>query len=305
MDLCVIGGGAIGSIMALYGYRGGLTNIATLYRSRDSVTKINSQGGLSVIYGGKEFFIPVKALVSEDAFFKCDYLINAVKANDVWDTLPVMARLSEQGSPILMIQNGFGSYEIAESLLSDREVACGVVFIGAMREDSGKVIHNGGETVFAGINKGYPNKLLDLAFYMKRGGCDFRVVGDIGLYRWIKLALNAVVNPLTAISRGKNKVVLTKEGLEIARVILDEVVHVASKHGYVLDSDKLLKIIIRNVTVVAENYSSMVQDVMKRRRTEIDFINGYIARELGFRGINYILTKLVKLIEETYLEQSG
>ncbi|MEM4432868.1 MAG: 2-dehydropantoate 2-reductase [Desulfurococcaceae archaeon] len=304
-DICIVGGGAIGSIMALYAYRGGLDNIVVLYRSRSSVENVNSAGGLTVTYRGRDFFIPIHAMVSHEAYVKCDYLINSVKAIDVPDTIGVMSRLTEPGTPVLMVQNGFGSLELVESYLKDREVSCGVVFIGATRISACRVIHNGGETVFAGVRHTYPRGLFDLAFYMLRGGCDFRIVSDIDLYRWIKLALNAVVNPITAIVRGKNRVVLSKWGLELARIIIDEVVQAASKHGYTLDPDKLFKMVVRNVEAVAENYSSMYQDVINGRRTEIDFINGYVARELGFRGVNHILTLLVKLIEETYVDRFG
>jgi len=50
------------------------------------------------------------------------------------------------------------------------------------------------------------------------------------------------------------------------------------------------------------NYSSMAQDIINKRRTEIDFINGFISRTLNQRGINWVLTQLIHLIESTYLD---
>lgn len=297
-ELCVIGGGAIGAILTHYLYRGGLRDIAVFYRNSETVKVVNEEGGLKVVYGGREFFTPVEAYLLKDFNKQCLFIVNSVKAYDVPDTLPHIPRLACEDSLVLMVQNGFGSYELVEETYPHLNLACGVVFIGATRVGLNKVIHNGGETVFAGSKPNSLPKLLELSHIFRRGGCDFRVVGDVDHYRWVKLALNAVVNPLTAITRCRNKVVLMDEGVELAKLIVEEVVEAAAKHGYVLDYERLLKMVFRAVENVAENYSSMLQDVASRRVTEIDYINGFIAKTLGFRGVNYILTLLVKMIEK-------
>lgn len=298
-ELCVIGGGAVGSILTYYLYRGGLSDITVFYRTSESVKAVNEAGGLTVVYDGKEEFIPVEAGFLKDFNARCLYVINAVKAYDVADTLPHVPRIVDEGSLVLMVQNGFGSYELVLETYPHLNVACGVVFIGATRIGLNKVAHNGGETVFAGSRFQALSKLLELSTHFRRGGCDFRVVEDIEQYRWVKLALNAVVNPLTAISRCRNKVVLLREGVELAGLIVREVVEAAEKHGYSLDYERLLKMVFRAVESVSENYSSMLQDVASGRSTEVDYINGFVAEKLGYRGVNHILTLLVKMIEES------
>ncbi len=299
-ELCIVGGGSIGGLLAYYAYRGGVENIVVYYRSRESVEKISSSGGLTIIYGGREYFVPVKPRHYLEPLDKCRFIVNAVKAYDVPYTIDLMKKIVSRDTLITLIQNGFGSLEYVEKIFTINDVAGGVVFIGATRRDRDVIIHNGGETIFAGCRRGLCSNLYELSNIFRRGGCDFRIVGDIDFYRWIKLAVNAVINPLTGITGLKNRVILTSYGRELACMIIEELVEVAEKYGYRLDPDKLLEIVIRSARNTAENYSSMAQDILSRKKTEIDYINGFIARELGRKhSVNNILVELIHLIEES------
>ncbi|MET1160210.1 MAG: 2-dehydropantoate 2-reductase [Thermoprotei archaeon] len=297
-DLCIIGGGAIGSILAYYAYRGGFRDIVVYYASYESVREVEKQGGILVEYSDKDYLVPVKPRHSSSVGDKCLFIINAVKAYSVPDTIDLMKRISTSDSLILMIQNGFGSLELAEERLPDKSIAGGVVFIGAERRGKAYAVHHGGETVFAGCRKGICWKLQYLGEYLKRGGCDFRIVGDIDFYRWIKIAVNAVINPLTAIARARNEIVLLDRAKNIARKILEELVIVAEKYGYKLDPERLLKMVLRGAENTRYNYSSMAQDIINCRKTEIDYINGYIAKHFKHYSFNAFITDLVHLIEE-------
>jgi len=300
--VCVIGGGAIGAIISLYLYRGGIYSIPVFYYTRESVESIRRNNGLTVIYGGKEYLVPVTPFHYKNYCCKCEYIINTVKAYSVPSTIELMKKLATEESIILMMQNGFGSLELAEEVFGKRRTGCGVVFIGAERVERHRVKHNGGNVLFLGLRYWFNEKLFSLSNILVRGGADARIVSNIEFYRWIKLAVNAVINPLTAITRERNGVVLTEQAKILADKILEELVEAAEKHGFKLDKEKLMKIIIRNAMNTKNNYSSMAQDIINKRRTEIDFINGFISRTLNQRGINWVLTQLIHLIESTYLD---
>ncbi len=297
-EYCIIGGGAIGGILAYYVYRGSGVEPIVYYGSRESVEVIDRYGGLFIEYMGREYYVPVIPRYYREPLGKCYYIFNSVKAYSVEDTVGLMKQLVINDSLITMFQNGFGSLELVEELFPMHRVVGAVVFIGATRISRERIIHNGGETIFVGCRNKLCHDLDYLSWVMRRGGCDFRVVGDIDFYRWLKLAVNAVINPLTAITRSRNEIVLTKNGLELAEKILDELVIVAKKHGYMLERDRLLRIVLRSARNTAKNYSSMAQDIMRGGKTEIDYINGYIASYLGERTINWLLTKLIHMIEE-------
>jgi 2-dehydropantoate 2-reductase len=299
-NVCIVGGGAIGSIMAYYLYRGGAGDITVYYGSMESVEAVESGKGLIVTYNGVDYHVPVKPRHYTRPAGLCKYVVNTVKAYDVEKTVDLMKMITSSDSLILMLQNGFGSLELVEEKLGDRRVCGGVVFIGAYRRSRNHVVHHGGETVYAGCRRGFYDELYELQGILRRGGCDFRVVGDIDFYRWVKLAVNAVGNPLTAIARSKNKIVLTEEGRILARRIIEEVVEAARRKGYMLDPDRLYKLVVRSAENTSENYSSMAQDVLSGRRTEVDYINGYVAGILGEDSLNHYITLLIHLIEESY-----
>lgn len=299
-NICIVGGGSIGSIIAYYLYQSGVREITVYYGSKDSVDAVRKHSGLIVLYNNREYLVPIIPKHYSEALNYCKYVINAVKAYSVENTIKLMESITDENSLILMVQNGFGSLELVEEKLRDRTICCGVVFIGAERIERNRVIHHGGNTIISGCHsKEHVSKLRELSDLFIKGGCDFRIVDDIELYRWIKLGLNAVVNPLTAITLSKNKIVLSKTGLELAKLILIEVVEAASKLGYKLDLDRLMNLVIENIKSVAENYSSMVQDLLINKKTEIDYINGYVAKIIGENSINGVLTKIIHLIEES------
>lgn len=300
-DICIIGGGAVGGVLAYFLYRSGVKHVPVYYASEESCKEVKNQGGMYV-YDKKlneEFLIPVVPRWNENPVDNCFFVFNAVKAYDVPESLKLSRKIALREGLIVMLQNGFGSLELAEKSIYGTKVAGGVVYYGAERAGRGRVIYHGGNVVLAGCRKALCLELLELTRIFRLGGLDFRVVNDIDYYRWLKLALNAVVNPMTATLRARNKIILEKEGLELAKLILKEVREAAKLQGYDLDEERLLAYVKRNVEAVAENVSSMAQDVIHGKMTEVDYINGYVAKMLGRNsGVNYVLTLLVKLAEK-------
>jgi len=116
---------------------------------------------------------------------------------------------------------------------------------------------------------------------------------------WRKLTLNCVINPLTALFRVPNKEIAHDSLREIRRGIVDECIRVAKEEGVVLDPS--LQEEVNTATISYSNKSSMCQDIIKGRKTEIDFLNGKIS-ELGQRHgvptpVNDVLTALIRFME--------
>ncbi|MEM1873160.1 MAG: 2-dehydropantoate 2-reductase, partial [Acidilobaceae archaeon] len=149
--------------------------------------------------------------------------------------------------------------------------------------------------------RGSEARVEPLAEALARGGARVRVVDDIEPYRWLKLSLNAAVNPLTALLRAPNRVVLRERVWSIARAACEEVAAVARARGVELPEDPL-EYLRRVAEATGENRSSMLADVEACRRTEVDYINGAVVRaaeELGLRApVNRVLYELVKALEE-------
>lgn len=301
-EICIIGGGAVGGVLAYYLYKSGVDYIPVYYSNIDSVKEVSRNKGINVVdrVHGFEVVVPITPRWIQNPIDKCRFIFNAVKAYQVPSTLASMKKLLEPGGVVLMLQNGFDSLELVEEQVVHGKVAGGVVYYGAERISPTTIAYTGGNTIIAGCRKTICPEIIELSRLLRLGGLDFRYTNDIDYYRWLKLALNSVVNSITAITSSKNKIVLEVEAQELARQILIEFIEAARLKGYNFELDKLLEYINRNVRIVAENTSSMLQDLTRGSKTEIDYLNGYIVSLLGEKApVNKAITLLVKLLEKT------
>jgi 2-dehydropantoate 2-reductase len=136
-------------------------------------------------------------------------------------------------------------------------------------------------------------------------GIETQMTNNIYGEIWTKLAINASINPITAITGLKNGWLLREPKL---RLLLEdtcnEVIKVAQNAGVKLPSGSRGNILLRTLRVVertADNKSSMLQDIENGKRTEIESINGAVVR-VGIKNsiptpINGTLTTLVKGLE--------
>jgi 2-dehydropantoate 2-reductase len=142
----------------------------------------------------------------------------------------------------------------------------------------------------------------------KKAGFEARVTERVQDFIWGKLIVNAGINALTAITRLNNGRLIEYPGThQILKNAVIEAVHVAREKGIRIIYDDPVKKVEDTCRLTSGNVSSMLQDILGKRRTEIDYINGAIVSEgekLGIRATtNELLTNLVKTIEESYDKQ--
>ncbi len=94
---------------------------------------------------------------------------------------------------------------------------------------------------------------------------------------------------------------------EVMRLAVAEAVRVAKRKRIKLNYDDPIQKVESVCKATSTNLSSMLQDVLQRRKTEVDFINGVIVRQGKNTGVttlvNETLTGLIKTIESSYLKQ--
>src|SRR3990172_3704209 len=135
-----------------------------------------------------------------------------------------------------------------------------------------------------------------------RAGVECRLTAQTAATLWKKLAINAAINPLTALLHVRNGALLELEELNpIVGMVVEEVWRVAARHQIALPTPPELKAeVLRVCRVTAGNRSSMLGDVEQRRPTEIDAINGAVARLGRERGIltpaNELLAGLIRAL---------
>ena len=200
---------------------------------------------------------------------------------------------------VLTIQNGLGNYETLAAAVGEARVAVGVIYVGA-RLENGKLWATGPGKVELGVPSGAePRRALEaLAARLAEGGMTVNVVEDAWHSVWRKVAVNASMNPTTALLGYTNAELLADEAASrLCDSIAAEVARVATAAGVPLSEDEARGAWHEIATLTGANRSSMLQDVQARRLTEIDAICGAVHREGERRGVaaplNQAMTVLV------------
>lgn len=298
MRFLIFGAGALGSLIGAFLSR---RNEVTLVGRRDHVSKIDTEG-LRVSGLTETLVKPVAVERIEDAA-SFDFIFITVKSYDTKNAMENLTKMGELGI-IVTMQNGLGNLEIADRF-ADRVIG-GTTSHGATLRRPGEILHAGiGDTVIGG-SKGVSQEDLDLlAEELTACGMKTEITQNLIGEIWAKAVVNAGINPLTAILRARNGLLLKRAPLTaILEEVCSEAIRVAEAHHIPLPKSDLVERTKRVARMTSENMSSMFQDVANRKRTEIDSITGEIVRLGGMKGIgtpiNSTLLAMVKGIEDTY-----
>jgi len=242
---------------------------------------------------------------------KVDLMMLCVKSYDTEGALSETVPLLRKGMVVLTVQNGLGNVEKIAHAVGKENTLGGITAHGATDLGSGKIRHAGkGETIIGALSETRKELVEEIARVFNKAGIETSVTDDVLGMVWSKAVINAAINPLTAILRLRNGELLDyPETRDIMREAVEEAVRVARAKGVNLKwSDPVLQT-ERVCQATAENYSSMLQDILRHKRTEIDYINGAIVREGDTLGVsapvNNALTQLVKAIESLSTEKNG
>jgi len=284
MIVQIMGAGALGSLIGYLIQKAGYDVLFIARRKQHEALK----AGLR-ISGIVNDAIQVKVYNSpKDA----DLTFLTVKA---YDTEEAVKKLAEVNCGIVCsLQNGLKIDEIMKKYLN--KPVRGITTYAAYLVEWGHVFFAAeGEIIIGDLNKNkYSKKVLEV---LKASNIKAWIVEDIKEKVWEKTIINAVINPLTALCRVRNGEILKRRELwDIAKEITHECKITAEKTGIKVEKieEKIKKVIMKT----SENKSSMLQDLERGRRTEIDFINGAIveiAKKFGIHTpINNLIVKLIK-----------
>ncbi|MDI6916394.1 MAG: ketopantoate reductase family protein [Thermoplasmatales archaeon] len=245
---------------------------------------------------------------------KYDLVILTVKAYDTRKSMNMLKSIIDGNTIILSLQNGLGNEKIVmDSLknkgskkgLSKRNIGVlrGITAHGAIFVKPGEIHHSGmGETVIGEIYGKKTERIKKICSMFNSVGIKTRISNDIKKDVWAKTIVNSAINPVTAVTGLKNGYLLKIPMLtNLMENICIEGVKVANASGVFFDSD-VFEETKKIAGLTSENRSSMLQDIESGKKTEIDFINGAIAKIGKRHGIetplNNMLTGMVKGIGE-------
>jgi 2-dehydropantoate 2-reductase len=294
MEIVVFGAGSLGSLI------GGLladTHDVTLV-GRPAHMQAVDETGLT-ISGAVETEVAPRTTTDGEGLAG-DLALVTVKAGD---TAAAAAALSTGScKTVCSLQNGLTEEIIAEGL--SIPVLAGTATYGARLVEPGHVACTGQGTVTLGPFADGPEaseRAAAVGEAFRDAEIETVVADDMARRRWEKLAINAAINPVTALARVKNGAVVEEPLWSVARAAARETAAVARATGVALADETAVSRVRTVAESTAENRSSMLQDVDAGRETEIDAINGAVVEQADQYGesvpTNRLLTRLVGGLE--------
>lgn len=304
MKVCIIGCGAIGSLFAA---RLGRLEDVDVWAYDPDETHVNAinENGLRLT-GLSDIVVPVKARTDAQQIPPCEFGIIAAKTMYTRAAMEATAHIFEDGA-VCSVQNGIGAEEIIAEFVP--RVIMGTTFPAGHVTAPGVVNHDtGGKTWISPFppKPATMEEVRRLADTLIRGGADIVAMEDASGALWTKLIFNSASNVMGALTHLPHGVACDQPGVRrVMRALVDEGKAVAAALDITLDSDPDA-LIDYGREKAYQHPPSMLSDVLNKRATEIDALNGGIARigkEVGVATpLNEAVTAIIKGLEYSWRE---
>ena len=303
-----MGAGAVGSFYGAMLARAGQRVV--MIGRRPHVEAIQ-RDGLKLDMAGQVETLRAEASAELAAVQGADLVLFCVKSTDTDKVASELAPLLEPHAVVLSLQNGVeNAATIARHVR--QTVVPAVVYVATAMAGPGNVRHFGrGDLVIGALNADARHDaavsavLRDLVTLFGAADVKVTISNDVMAELWSKLMVNCAYNAISALAQAPYaRLAAQPEVRDIQHAIVREVVALAQAEGIALQLEPSLQAMERIAIAMPAQLSSTAQDMARRKPSEIDHLNGFIARrgrELGVAvPINQTLTALVKLVEAGY-----
>jgi 2-dehydropantoate 2-reductase len=321
MRIGIIGAGAIGCVV------GGLLTKAgrdvTLIDQWPEHVETMKRQGLKLSGTCGDHVVRVKALHVHElqrVTEPFDAVFVAVKSYDTeWATALALGYLVRPDGVVVDFQNGINDERVAAVAGRERTLGC-VILIGAGMYEPGHALRTDTQTVgfkigeLDGKETERATKLAAMLSDVAKAVVTPNLFGE----RWSKLAVNCMANPLCGLSGLGSAEIRSEPGpARIAVQVAAEAIAVGRKCGFEVepiygietqrfvdaaagkDAERLLADVAAGAKKLAGGRPSMLQDVMRGRRTEIDYLNGHVVNEGRRVGVKTPFNEaVVRLVHE-------
>jgi 2-dehydropantoate 2-reductase len=310
MKIAIIGAGAMGSLFACFLHRAG--HETWLFdRDAERVRAIREGGLLLEGPDGTHRISISTATATARDIGAADLVIVFVKSYDTAGAVGSAGAVFGDATLVLTLQNGLNNLETIASVTGRDGLLGGTTAHGATLLGHGRIRHAGsGDTVIGAFGRVGTGDLDAVAGLFNRAGITTAVTGDLTATLWRKLTVNAAINPLTALTGLCNGELIGSPALaDVQERLVKEACAVAEARGISINAGEAAAMVREVCRRTAANQSSMLQDVLNRRRTEIDAINGAVAAAGAACGVpvpyHTVVTRLVKALELSRLSGGG
>lgn len=277
-DWHILGAGAIGCLFAASLQRSGV-NCSLILRTPGpahcDISIENTTGSCSTRV----------AATSAECASPIECLIVTTKAYDVENALMSVKHRLGKGSRVLIMVNGMGLIEVAASHLPEVTLFAGTTTEGAYVQGPRNIHHAGRGVTRVGSLKAREMPAWFDSWLRMPLACDWD--SDIEAALWHKLAINCAINPLTALHQVRNGQLQGDSELRVSvSNLCQEIASVSEAAGFNDTARSIARDAVDVIQRTADNKSSMLQDTLAGRPTEIEFITGYLVRRADALGVS-------------------
>lgn len=306
MNVVIVGGGSIGRLLGAYIGKGG--NSVTLVEPNPEVAQALNEQGVGLL----EFdatspdapsYSPIRAVTDGSELTSCDLVILAVKSFDTLQAVQQVSHLVTDHSPLLSLQTGLGNLELMERVVGRQNIIGGFTFMSGTSLGP-SVVRNGGagKTYIGELDGRVTERVKRLNTLLNQCSLPSTTVKRVIGRLWCKVIVYSAINAVTAILRVRNGELLQHlESITLLKRLIDEGEKVAQAQAIDLVFPDLYELLFDTCRKSSDNLSSMFQDILNKKRTEIDAQCGALVafgEEVGVKTpTQQTMVELVKLIE--------
>jgi 2-dehydropantoate 2-reductase len=299
MRVTIFGAGALGSVI---GALMAESQTVTLICREDHAREINADGlWLDGLEERKAF---PQALVNPKGLPVQDLVIVTVKAYDTRAALRSITPMVGEDTSVLIVQNGLTVLRDVKELHPGALV--GMANLGARYIGPGHVRLTGKGELAIG-NPVDPKDLGVTAMESFRStGIPCRRSDDMTREVWKKAVISSCINPLTALTRKPNAIIVEDQGInDLAKLCFYESFRVGMSSGHLRHDDMTFADVERVAKATAGNRSSMLQDVERVKMTEIENINGEIVQTGTEAGLDVRVNRMLVSLVSALSSKNG
>ncbi|CAH6819239.1 2-dehydropantoate 2-reductase [Vibrio chagasii] len=267
MNITIVGPGAIGSLWAIKLLQAG-HNVSLWSRSSEPSVELSLDEQASISFSNND----------KDKLSESDLVLFTVKAWQVEDAITPLIQYIDSDAILMFMHNGMGAVEAIADQVNTHPVILATTTQAAFKPDRNHVIHTGaGQTQLGAFNQA-GKKCTFLVDVLNHALPNVSWNPEIHTALWTKLAINCAINPLTGLEQIKNGELSEPRFGNTLTAIIEELTQVMQAEGISCSFDELETNVNKVIQATAKNNSSMKQDMLYQRKTEIDFITGHLIK---------------------------
>ena len=303
MKIGILGAGAMGCLFGGSLLLGG-SDITLILRNKSKVSSLKKYGLKMILNNKKQTVYPKALSVYDKCFF--DIIIIFTKTNDTVSALKTIKQSLDSKTVLMSLQNGLNNQAILSRFVSKSKIIYGTTMAPADLIRPFEVSSHGDHKTELKSTGNFSKKHAEyINSQLNNSGLNSSINQNVDETIWHKVAFNSAMNSICAlIERTPNYISSNMKLKTFAENVAEETCKVANLNGVKIDSNLVKQTIDFSCKEHGNHKPSMLQDIIAKKRTEIDSLNGAVVKfGLKFKyntPLNNALLNLIKAKEKNY-----